>query len=84
LDEGVEFALAGNRLFGREQGVRLVQVRGGDFGVVRIALKDLIVVLDGCCWLLSAEVHLAEIEIGVAGEVVVGVGLDEVVELGRG
>ena len=58
-----------------------MQVGGGDFCVVGVVLEEVVVVLDGGGGFGGADVDFAEVVVGVAGEVVVGVGLDEVVEL---
>jgi len=80
----VELALGGFGLVGVDEGLGFVELGGGDLGVVYVAGEDRVVVLDGEGGLVGAHLHLAEIEVGVAGEVVVGVGLDEVGELGGG
>src|SRR5579862_5458474 len=84
LDEGAVLADAGFGLVHGDEGVALVQVRGGDLGVVGVVLEDVVVVPDGVRGLAGAEVHLADVVVGVAGEVVLGIGLDEVLELGGG
>src|SRR5215469_30221 len=84
LDEGAVLTNACFGLVHSDEGVALVQVRGGDLGVVGVVLEDVVVVLNGSGVLAPAEVHFADVVVGVAGEVVVRVGLDEVLELGGG
>ena len=72
LDEGAVFANAGVGLVHGDESVAFVQVGGWDLGVVGVVLEDVVVVLDGGGGLVAAEIHLADVVVGVAGEVVVG------------
>ena len=84
LDEGAEFADAGFLLLELNQGLALVEVGGGDLVVVGELLEDFIVVVGGVGELAGAIVDLAQVVEGIAREGVVGVSLDDVLELGGG
>ena len=67
-----------------DQSQALFQFGGGGFVPIRKSLQNFVVVLHRLCIVAASILHLGEIEIGVSGEISVGIELDVVGEFLRG